>query len=63
MLPRGGDRNEARMTAGGGGHFCSVFVRREGIKGFFRENGRTVNWRFYGDKRGNDREEKGGGNC
>ena len=37
------------MTAGGGGHFCSVFVRREGIKGFFRENERT----------GNNREEKG----
>lgn len=46
------------MTAGGGGHFCSVFVRREGIKGFFRENERTANWRFYRGKRGNNREEK-----
>ena len=48
------------MTAGRGGHFCSVFVRREGIKGFFRENERAVDWRFYRDKRGNNREEKEG---
>ena len=47
------------MTAGGGSHFCSVFVRREGIKGFFRENERTTNWLFYRDKRGKNREEKG----
>ena len=47
------------MTAGGGGHFCSVFVRREGIKGFFRENERMANRRFYRGKRGNNREEKG----
>lgn len=46
------------MTAGRGGHFCSVFVRREGIKGFFRENERTANWRFYRGKRGNNREEE-----
>ena len=50
------------MTAGRGGHFCSVFVRREGIKGFFRENERTANWRFYRGKRGNNKR-RGGGNC